>query len=330
MPERASQPRAGHRSFRLLGAVISVAAVAAVIIWALQQPAPELPTGGSSLALFAAAIGLYGLDMGLRSIRWRALLLHGGTAPSRRDCFGLVVVGTGGNNVLPARGGDALRAYYCSRLGGGSLREAVGSLVAERLLDVVVLVGLYAVVAYGLLAGIEVPAVETEVLVGALGLALVAAVAVWLAVRRSERARRLAASVAPLIRATRELKGTHGARMGALSTAIWFGDSIVFLLCARAVGFEIELIEALYLLGLAGVFVLIPSGPGFAGTFDAAILFGSAALGASNQLALSYLITLRLAVFAPITLAGLVVFLARYARLGRPSTTATNATAEAT
>lgn len=309
----------GRSGAGLLGAAVSVVALAAVVSWALGQPAPELPSGAGALTLVAAAVGLYGVDMIVRSVRWRALLQAGGTAPSRGDCLGLVVVGTAGNNVIPARGGDGIRAYYCSRLGGGSLRESIGSLVAERLLDVAVLVSLYAVVAYVLLAGIEVPNAETGLIVAALAVAALGLVAAIVVVRRSERARRLATAAAPLIRATRELRGAHGARMGAISVVIWFGDAIVFLLCARAVGFEIGVLDALYLLGLAGVFALIPSGPGFAGTFDAAVLFGSAAIGASNQLALSFLITLRVAFFGPITVAGLVVFLARYARLGRVS-----------
>lgn len=306
------------RGATIVGAATSIVALAAVIIWALGQPAPELPSTASGLAFFGAAVSLYGIDMVVRSGRWRALLRHGGTAPGRRECLGLIVVGTAGNNVLPARGGDGLRAFYCSRLGGGSLREAVGSLVAERLLDVGVLVGLYALVAYGLLAGIDIPNAETGLIVAAVAIGALGVVGALVVVRRSERARRLASGAAPMIRATRELRGAHGARMIGVSLLIWFGDGMVFFLCAHAVGFDISVIEALYLLGLAGVFALIPSGPGFAGTFDAAVLFGAAAIGASNQLALSFLITLRIAFFGPITLAGVAIFVARYARLGRP------------
>ncbi|MGI8727172.1 MAG: lysylphosphatidylglycerol synthase transmembrane domain-containing protein [Solirubrobacterales bacterium] len=307
----------GRRGVGLFGAAISLVAVAAVVIWALSQPPPQLPSG-TGLLLFGGAIALYAVDMVVRGERWRALLLASGPAPSHGDCIGLSVVGTAGNNVLPARGGDGLRAYYCSKLSGATFREAIGSLVAERLLDVGVLVGLYAIVSYGLLAGIEVPEAETQLIITAVAVGALAVVGAAWVLRRSERARRLARAAAPMVRATRALRGTHGVRMSAVSILIWLGDAIVFLLCAQAVGFEITVFEALYLLGLAGVFVLIPSGPGFAGTFYAAVLFGAAALGASNQLALSFLITLRLAVFVPITVVGLGAFLLRYMRLGDP------------
>ena len=63
--------------------------------------------------------------------------------------------------------------------------------------------------------------------------------------------------------------------------------------------------------------LLIPSGPGFVGTFDGAIVFGVRALGRTGAQALSYVLLLRFVVTAPITLAGLVVLAVRYGGLER-------------
>ena len=47
----------------------------------------------------------------VRSERWQRLLEdEGGDAPARIDTYALTCVGYMGNNVLPARAGDAIRA----------------------------------------------------------------------------------------------------------------------------------------------------------------------------------------------------------------------------
>ena len=60
-------------------------------------------------------------------------------------------------------------------------------------------------------------------------------------------------------------------------------------------------LEGLYLVALASVFALIPSGPGYAGTQDAAVAIGIKAIGGSGATAVSYLLMLRFALLVPIT-----------------------------
>jgi uncharacterized membrane protein YbhN (UPF0104 family) len=191
-------------------------------------------------------------------------------------------------------------------------RYTVASLIAMRLLDVVVLVLIYLVVAHGLLSGVDVPGGS---LLG-LELAILAALillgtAFWLAVRRGhlQAAGRLAGE---LLGTTKRLAGPHGLAMLAVTVLIWVAEAATLLLCAQAVGFEITALESLYIIGLAGIFVLIPSGPGYAGTLDAALLFGARAIGASSSLALSFLLIARFVVFVPITVAGLILMVTTY------------------
>jgi hypothetical protein len=60
------------------------------------------------------------------------------------------------------------------------------------------------------------------------------------------------------------------------------------------------------------MFVLIPAGPGYAGTMDASVIIGAKALEKSSSAALTYLILLRFVLMIPIGLAGLVIGIARY------------------
>ena len=76
-------------------------------------------------------------------------------------------------------------------------------------------------------------------------------------------------------------------------------------------------LEGLYLVALASVFALIPSGPGYAGTQDAAAVIGIKAIGGTGATAVSYLVMLRFVLVVPITAVGFVLLVTRYGGLGR-------------
>ena len=52
---------------------------------------------------------LYALATVVRAERWHRILGLSGVHGLARDCYGLTTVGYMGNNVLPARAGEALR-----------------------------------------------------------------------------------------------------------------------------------------------------------------------------------------------------------------------------
>ena len=62
---------------------------------------------------------------------------------------------------------------------------------------------------------------------------------------------------------------------------------------------------------------MIPSGPAYAGTQDAAAILGIKALGGTGAQAVAYIVMLRFIIVVPITLVGLVLLAARYGGLGR-------------
>ena len=76
-------------------------------------------------------------------------------------------------------------------------------------------------------------------------------------------------------------------------------------------------IEGLYIVALASVFAMIPSGPAYAGTQDAAAIIGIKALGGTSAQAVAYIVMLRFVIVVPITLVGLVLLVTRYGGLGQ-------------
>src|SRR3954447_16941310 len=191
MPETTTAPslRApclGAPRLRVLGWLVSAAALAGVVIWALGEPPPPAPKYPS---LIPVAVTLYAVATFVRGERWRLLLRFDGATASRVDCQALVCVGYMGNNVLPARAGDAMRVVYMTPRSGVSTRTVIGTLVAERVLDVTVLFSLYAVLA-GVLGAGTLSADRFLFAVAAIGVLLIfAAIAAVLAHRGGHLAR---------------------------------------------------------------------------------------------------------------------------------------------
>jgi len=294
-----------------------VAAVAGVVWWALQQEPPQLPDAPGEFAALAAAVGLYGLATVVRAERWQRLLVEDGAVPRRADTYALIVVGYMGNNLLPARAGDALRVLLLAPRADTGRRTVVGTLLAERLLDVVVILLLFVVVGYGVLGAVGADKVE-YVAIGVVVVALGAAAALAL-VRRNAR---LHGFVEPMLSSTRGLRGRHGLWQLGATLVIWGLETGVWMCVGAAVGFGMDVLEGVYLVALASVFALIPSGPGYAGTQDAAAVIGIKAIGGTGSTAVAYLLMLRFVLVVPITLLGLVLLGVRYGGLGRLRTAA--------
>ena len=315
MPEEDSPASARRRSHlvTIVGLVVSALAVAAVVWWASRQQAPRLPHTGPELLALAGAVALYGLATLVRAVRWHRLLEDEDGHPSGGDTLGLTTVGYAVNNVLPARAGDAVRAVLMAARAGTSIRTVVGTLLAERILDVAVLVTIFVIVGYGLLG--HVGAGKVEVVLGLLLFLAALAALAWTFARRSPR---VIAFAAPLASATLGLRRAHhGPRMLGLTLVIWAIETGVWMSTAAAIGFGMNPIEGLYIVALASVFSMIPSGPAYAGTQDAAAIVGLKALGATGGQAVAYIVMLRFVIVVPITLIGLILVAVRYGGLRR-------------
>ena len=116
----------------------------------------------TSLPLFLAAVVLYYLTFPIRALRWQQLLANVGYAnddgastqagPGRRirlpSVVGLaeiVLLSWFANCVVPAKLGDAYRAYLLKSASGVSFSKTFGTILAERIIDMLLLVSVLAV-----------------------------------------------------------------------------------------------------------------------------------------------------------------------------------------
>ncbi|MGZ6709217.1 MAG: lysylphosphatidylglycerol synthase transmembrane domain-containing protein [Solirubrobacteraceae bacterium] len=299
----------------LAGALVSVASVGGCVWWASKQTAPRLPSGTGHLLMLAAAVGLYALTTLARGWRWDVILRAARIDHQHRDAYGLVVVGYMGNTVLPARGGEVLRVLLLSQRSSARRREALGTILPERILDAAALVVLFALLTLVGTGGAPAGRAPAYVALGAL-VALLAAGIVYLRLRIAGRMSTFADRVRPVARASRLLLTGRGVVLGLVSLGIWLAEAAVLWLCIRSLGLSsVSMLDALLVDVLGSFFALIPAGPGYAGTYDAALLFALHALKITGGAAISVVLLFRFVVFVPITLAGLVLMVVRYGGL---------------
>lgn len=284
----------------LLQAAVSLAALAGIAWWATRQRAPHISLDATSLLRLTAALVVYAAAMSLRAERWHRILRHERLDKGRGESFRLTFVGYMGNNTLPARAGDLMRVVYL----GGPRRRVLGTVIAERLLDVCALAAIFALVVA--LRGLSFGPLPYVAGAGAAG--LVALTVVW---RFTPRVREFAR---PAGAATRSLLSLHGVLLLFVSLALWSLEATVYGITASAVGIHLGVGGALYVMALTNLSAVVPAAPGYVGTYDAAVLL---ALRSLHEPALGYLLVLRFVLFVPVTIVGFAIFLARYGRSRR-------------
>jgi uncharacterized membrane protein YbhN (UPF0104 family) len=300
-----------NRRFALIQAILSLVALAAVVWWASKQEAPELPSSGGAIAWLIGAAGLYALVTLLRGERWHRILHLTGVGTRRSDSYGLTTVGYMGNNVLPARAGEMLRVVLLSKREDAGKRSLLGTVVAERMLDAIALAVIFLVVVFGILHE-NLPSDKPLLVVAIGGGAAVAGLAAIQIVRRRGALARLRDFARPLAGAPRALLGRQGVALLGVSFLIWSVEASVYLSVAQATELGMTGMEALYIVAFTNLVAMLPAGPGYIGTFDAAVVVGAKAIGATGSQAVSYLLLLRFILFVPITVVGLIVLVTRY------------------
>jgi len=297
----------------IVSTVVSLLFLGAAVWWASKQEMPKLPTGATAYWELAGALFLYAAATLFRGERWHRLLGDAGIHPKRIDTYAITTVGYAGNNVLPARAGEALRVVLIPTRTLASKREVLGTIIAERVLDAGVLAIAFAVGAYGTLVSGNPFALVAVIVVG---VSVVFFFPSHMHPKPSHpRLKWIVETVGRLLSPTRRLFSRHGLLLFGLTFVIWSIEASTYFLVAQAVGLGVSIDGAVFIMVVANFVALIPAGPGYVGTFDAAVLFAAKSLGESRSVALPFLLLLRFVLFIPITVTGLLILVARYGGL---------------
>jgi uncharacterized protein (TIRG00374 family) len=261
---------------------------------ALEQTRYELlvPSLALVLAGFAA-----------RAYRWKYFFVNDAHIPYR-DLFGATMIGYMGNLVLPARAGEFIRAGVISKMQDQlTASKAFATIVAERILDGIVLVALlcFSIFILPFNRPVELPAgtlfktpfaISRDLVIGLAGGAIgVLAVASLLAVlvhlrsdavagfvgrvfsffstRAAEHVQRSISSFAEGLHVLR--KGRHLTRITLLSVFVWVPAVLAIypVLHAFPVEFQWPWYTPVVVVAISCIGIMIPASPGFVGTFHA-------------------------------------------------------------
>jgi glycosyltransferase 2 family protein len=264
------------------------------------------------------AIALYFVGVYLRAFRWSYVLRT--LQPMRTSrLFSVVAIGYMANNVLPLRAGELVRSYVLSTRTGLPKTSILATIALERLFDGITML-LFILVASLFIALTD--QLEYVVLIAAV---LFGAVLTIFAVLTTEVARYvLIARLLPLLptfartRAERILESVFtGLRVlrrrndmlvvSGLSVLAWLFEASMYLVISIGFGLGVGIAAILLVTAVANLATLIPSSPGYVGPFEAGVLLALVgAIGMQRELALSFAIVVHAALYAPITLVGLI------------------------
>lgn len=100
----------------------------------------------ANLGFYALAFGVYYLAFPIRALRWQILLTNAGASrdqiPKRRYLAENIYLSWFVNALTPAKLGDVYRGWLLRRTSGISWSLGMGTIVAERLVDLMVLIAL--------------------------------------------------------------------------------------------------------------------------------------------------------------------------------------------
>jgi uncharacterized protein (TIRG00374 family) len=265
-----------------------------------------------------------------RAFRWRYLLDPIG--PTRfRTAFRTTVIGFAAMFLLPARAGDVLRPYLLARQEGLNPASTLATVVLERVLDLIAVLGLLAIFIWGAGGSSTIPAPLRRSIEISAGLAGAAAVtlliAMWTLATHPERIETLvlrlghiiphgvAARLSALARTFSE--GFAAAREPralvlalAWSFPIWILIAGEAWLVTAAFGIHMPPAGAFLLQSLLVIGVAVPT-PGAVGGFHEAYRIGvTTFFGASEDAAVGAALVLHAVSFVPVTLTG-ILFMAQ-------------------
>lgn len=232
----------------------------------------------ANLPLLLAAFLTYYFAILIRAFRWRRMLVqvgiddrHGYRLPGLAGTFQILTLSLFANCVVPARLGDAYRSFLLKERSGASFGLGFGTILAERLIDVVVMVGV--VVTAGVLVfGADVPGRAGQAFllgVGVVVIGVVGALGLWFFRERIERAipqrftghfQRLNKGIFDILRKPLPFAG--------LGVVIWLLDGLRVYLVAESLGASLTIPEAVVVSMLSALVTIVPFTPAGLGVVE--------------------------------------------------------------
>lgn len=275
-------------AFGILAVIVSQLRPDFGAIWGILRQSDPIP------ALLGFVV--YYLTFPLRGLRWRLLLNNVGLRrsagvplPSSLGLAEIIFLGWFANCVVPAKLGDAYRSYLLKKNAQVSFSTTMGTVLAERIIDMVVVFALLTMAALALLGG---GGRNTTLGILQAGLLMVLALTAGLGIMRGfgGHIQRL---LPQRLRAVylRFQEGTLGSfrripAVAGLTVVVWLMEAGRLLLVTQSLGLSLAFSFVLFVALANSLLTVIPFTPGGLGLVEAGVV-GLLMFGTSKEMAFS-------------------------------------------
>lgn len=274
------------------------------------------------------AILCYFAGVIIRTYRWHVLLRSTRAIPMRR-LWPVIVIGYMANNVLPLRAGELVRTYVLSEREKVSRSATLATIVVERVFDGLTMLAF--IVFAALFIDIN-ARVRQLILVAALLFLGGLAVFFFIAFSGAWRVRllrpilsrlphaitvRAEALIIEFIAGLGSLRRASDTGLIALaSVGAWSAEATMYALVARGFGLHLSAAAAMLTTGVANLFTLVPSSPGYIGPFEAGtLLVIQQILRLPVEMTGAFALVLHAALYFPITAWGMYYWFSQHLSL---------------
>lgn len=285
----------------------SLAIAAAFVAWVHSQGIALVPTDSVVEVLTRSWWGPVGFVLFLlvvhflRAMRWLYLLRPLTKEPlSLSHLMSIAFVGFMAIMIMPFRTGELVRPFLISTRGKVKMSTAFGTIAIERILDGLILSGILTACLLLIPESVDAPHWTEYVGLATLSLFVTATLVLIAMLWKGERAvsrleslgskvwPRLAEKIAGVLREF--LSGLaalpdrrHLVPFIVMSLAYWGINGLGMWFLARACGLPLSLVGGYTIMTILGVGILIPTGPGQLGNFQASIALALELQGLSNE-----------------------------------------------
>lgn len=267
-------------------------------------------------AWLALAPALLFPNFALRAARWRTLFPPGMT-PRLTSAFSAMMAGYLFNTLLPARAGELVRAHMLGRREQLPRSTALGTVVVERTLDLLVLLALLAFVllsqslpgwasyAGKVVALLALVALVVVLALGLVGERIIDVILLRLAFFPARLVQRLGVSGKAFVAGVSAvLRASHLLSFLALTAVIWTLELLLVCVLAIAFGIDLGAVDLLFVMLAIALGTMVPASPGYVGTFEFFGVSALALLGIEGSAALGFVVTLHAVLLLGASLVG--------------------------
>ncbi len=256
------------------------------------------------------AICTYGFSLTVRVLRWQMLLEQVKKIPFRAIGAALVI-GYAMNNILPARLGELFRANFAGVRHQVSRSTIAASIVVERTLDGLI------VVASLIFGQLFITSNETLVQLTGASMALFTSVFIALFIISRGGGKRWL-KLLPNSISKRVVSFCHGlsgmqtqrlTKAMVMSLLVWLFEGLSHWLVLQALNVSLSWQQMLSVIGVVNLSTLLPSAPGFMGTYQYAYVFILGLFGYLPASGVAAATTVQIFLLGSTTIVGLGLYL---------------------